>query len=92
MEVREDGGSYGQLECLPEFFVISIDGTKEENMAFMESEFEAEKDGIQEVKTLRKFNFDIDLHVDAATLEDIRQSGWKVPEYDKKLIQDKTKK
>jgi len=103
-EVREDDCKFGNKECLPDFLVIKVPGTKTENMHLMEPETETKHEMVFDEKTMeskaepyektllrRKYKFDIEKEVSVTRLDDIQKSEKiLIDTYDTAKIVDKT--
>jgi len=102
IEVREDGCPIGELECLPKFFVLKVDGKKADWLHLMEPQttnelkFDTEKlESYVDKKTVmrRKYQFPLDDYLTKEKLDKIKTSeAMVIDTYDPNIVVDKAVK
>lgn len=83
--IQEDGFQWGEKECLPDFIVVTVEGTVEDHIHLLEQE--TDENG--EVIKKRKHYIDVLESTVVSEVDKMKIKNWHVPEFDSKKIKIK---
>jgi len=87
--VQDDEFPWGSCECLPDFIVVSIDGTKADNLHLLDSIKENEGTEQEVIIKKRKNYLNIDTDISVEDKDKMKELNWHVPKIDNSKIKQK---